>query len=37
MEELAEMGFMTLPVLKIGDEVIVGFDPAKIDAAVAAG
>lgn len=32
--ELQRLGFMTTPVLVIGNEVIVGFDIAKIDAAL---
>ena len=34
LEELAALGFMTTPVLKIGGTVIVGFDPAKITEAL---
>lgn len=35
MAELQELGFLTTPVLKIGEEVIVGFDKNKIDEAIA--
>lgn len=34
LDELAALGFMTTPVLKIGTSVIVGFDEAKIAAAL---
>ncbi len=34
LEELKKLGYMTTPVLQIGPSVIVGFDPAKIDAAL---
>ena len=34
LDELAALGYMTTPVLKIGDTVIVGFDEAKIAAAL---
>ncbi len=33
--ELAAMGLMSLPVLVIGEERFSGFDPARIDAALA--
>ena len=36
MEELQALGYMTTPVLVIDGEVIVGFDQAKIEAALAA-
>lgn len=36
LQELAALGYMTTPVLKIGDAVIVGFDKAKIAGALAA-
>lgn len=31
---VAESGQMGVPVIKIGDDVVVGFDKAKIDAAL---
>ncbi len=34
LEELKKLGYMTTPVLLIGTSVIVGFDTAKIDAAL---
>ncbi len=34
LEELKKLGYMTTPVLLIGTSVIVGFDAAKIDAAL---
>ncbi len=34
LEELKKLGYMTTPVLLIGTSMIVGFDPAKIDAAL---
>jgi glutaredoxin 3 len=34
LAELQKIGFMTTPVTVIGDVVIVGFDTAKIDAAL---
>jgi len=34
LEELRKLGYMTTPVLVIGETVIVGFDQAKIDAAL---
>lgn len=33
-KELMKLGSMSVPTLKIGEEVIVGFDVAKIDAAL---
>lgn len=30
-KELMAMGYMSVPVIKIGDEVVLGFDQAKID------
>ena len=33
--ELQTMGFMTTPVTVIGEKVIVGFDQAKLDEALA--
>ncbi len=35
LQELEDLEVMTAPVLKIGDEVIVGFDRARIDQALA--
>jgi glutaredoxin len=34
LEELQKLGYMTTPILVIGSSVIVGFDVAKIDAAL---
>jgi len=34
LEELRKLGYMTTPVLVINGTVIVGFDQAKIDAAL---
>ena len=34
-EELIATGLMSLPVLLIGDQKLSGFNPAKIDAALA--
>jgi len=34
LEELKKLGYMTTPVLLIDASVIVGFDTAKIDAAL---
>ena len=31
MEELSELGFMTTPVIKIDDEVVVGFNRKRLD------
>lgn len=33
-EELVAMGFRSTPVVVIGDEKIVGFNPARIDQAL---
>lgn len=30
-KELMALGFMSVPVLKIGEEVVLGFDKEKID------
>jgi glutaredoxin 3 len=30
-KELMAMGYMSVPVIKIGEEVVLGFDQAKID------
>lgn len=35
-EELMEIGVMSLPVILIGETRVVGFNPAQIDAALAA-
>jgi len=35
-QELMEIGLMSLPVLLIGDKRLTGFNPAQIDAALAA-
>jgi glutaredoxin len=35
-QELASMGLTSLPVLLIGDKRLTGFNPAQIDAALAA-
>ncbi len=35
ISELKKLGFMTTPVTVIGDKVIVGFDEAKLDEALA--
>ena len=37
LEELQRTGFMTTPVIVIDGEVIVGFDPDKLDRALGAG
>lgn len=34
LEELKKLGYMTTPVVVIDSSVIVGFDAAKIDAAL---
>ena len=31
MEELSELGYMTTPVLKVGDEVVVGFNRQRLE------
>jgi len=36
LKRLVEMGFRTTPVTVIGDAKIVGYSPAKLDAALAA-
>lgn len=33
--ELMELGSMGTPTLKIGEDIIIGFNPSKIDAALA--
>jgi len=35
ISELQKLGFMTTPVTVVGDKVIVGFDVAKLDEALA--
>ena len=35
LSDLKKIGYMTTPVIVIGDSVIVGFDPDKIDKALA--
>ncbi len=35
-QELIEMGVMSLPVILIGDQRLVGFFPAQIDSALKA-
>ena len=35
-QELMELGLLSLPVLLIGDKKLTGFNPAQIDAALAA-
>jgi glutaredoxin-like protein NrdH len=35
LQELLDGGFQTTPVIKIGDEMIAGFDPTRLDAALA--
>lgn len=32
LRELEELGVMTTPVVRIGDEVVVGFDQARLSA-----
>ena len=34
LDELKKLGYLTTPVIQIDDSVIVGFDQAKIDAAL---
>ena len=34
-QELMEIGILSLPVLLIGDQRLTGFNPAKIDEALA--
>ena len=35
---LLDMGYRTTPVMAVGDQVVVGYNPAKLDAAlIAAG
>lgn len=31
MEELSEMGYMTTPVVKVDDQVVVGFDRRRLE------
>lgn len=35
LDELKKLGYMTTPVIRIDDVVIVGFDQSKIDSALA--
>ena len=35
-EELMQLGLLSLPVILIGDQKLTGFNPVKIDAALAA-
>jgi len=35
-EELMHLGLLSLPVILIGDQKLTGFNPVKIDAALAA-
>jgi hypothetical protein len=35
-QELMDLGLLSLPVLLIGDQKLTGFNPTKIDAALAA-
>ena len=35
MEELRALNMMSTPVIKIGDQVIAGFNPRKIDRVLA--
>jgi hypothetical protein len=37
LDDLRRLGYMTTPVILVGHEVIVGFDPRKIEAAMAKG
>lgn len=37
LEELRNLGYLTTPVLKIGNTVIVGFDEPRINAALKTG
>jgi len=37
LDELVALGYQTTPVVKIGSEVIVGFDPSKIAQALDRG
>ena len=32
LDELSALGFMTTPVIKIDDEVVVGFDRKRLEA-----
>ncbi len=31
MEELSELGYMTTPVIKVGDEVVIGFNRKRLE------
>lgn len=35
MRELEELGYMTTPVTVIDGQIVVGFDPKRLDALVA--
>ncbi len=37
MQELEELGVMTTPVVRVGDEVVVGFDRARLTALLGIG
>jgi hypothetical protein len=34
MEELMKLGVRRLPVVRVGDEIVSGFDPARLSAAL---
>ncbi len=31
MDELSDLGYMTTPVIKVGDEVVVGFNRQRLE------
>lgn len=31
MDELSELGYMTTPVVKVGEEIVVGFNRKRLD------
>ncbi len=37
LQELEELGVMTTPVVRVGDEVVVGFDRARLTALLGLG
>lgn len=37
MQELEELGVMTTPVVRVGDEVVVGFNRARLTALLGIG
>ncbi|MGQ9466661.1 MAG: glutaredoxin domain-containing protein [Anaerolineae bacterium] len=37
LQELEELGVMTTPVVRVGDEVVVGFDRARLTALLGIG